>query len=135
LDSKESSRQKIEVLAAVIERSGSYLICRRPDHKRHGGLWEFPGGKVLPEESRTEAISRELREELSVRAQNVSNPVYSTEDPGSVFIILFTPVSIIGEPVPLEHSEVRWCPPEDFSQFQFAPSDRRFIREYLGVPI
>src|SRR5690606_12591965 len=36
----------IHVIAAVIEREGRYLLARRPSHKRHGGLWEFPGGKL-----------------------------------------------------------------------------------------
>ncbi len=34
------------VLASVIEHDGRFLVCRRPRHERHGGLWEFPGGKV-----------------------------------------------------------------------------------------
>ena len=36
----------IRVLAAVIARGDRYLVCRRPVQKRHGGLWEFPGGKL-----------------------------------------------------------------------------------------
>ena len=132
---EESGREKIEVLAAVIERSGSYLIAKRPAHKRHGGLWEFPGGKVLPGESPAEAIARELHEELGVAVDRVSSPVFSVQDPGSVFVIVFTPVSIVGQPLALEHSEIRWCSPEDFHKFHFAPGDRRFICEYLGVMI
>jgi 8-oxo-dGTP diphosphatase len=42
---KSAEGPVVRVLAAVIERDGKYLICRRPQHKRHGGLWEFPGGK------------------------------------------------------------------------------------------
>jgi mutator protein MutT len=131
----KSGREKIEVLAAVIERSGSYLIAKRPPHKRHGGLWEFPGGKVLAGESPADAIARELHEELGVGVDCVSNPVFSVQDPGSVFVIVFTPVSIVGQPLAIEHSEIRWCSPEDFRGFHFAPGDRRFIREYLGVMI
>ena len=36
----------IRVVAAVIKRNDYYLICKRPKGKRHGDLWEFPGGKV-----------------------------------------------------------------------------------------
>ena len=35
----------ITVAAAAIRRDGRYLLCQRPAHKRHVGLWEFPGGK------------------------------------------------------------------------------------------
>ncbi|MCK7504065.1 MAG: NUDIX domain-containing protein [Desulfobacterales bacterium] len=58
----------IHVIAAVIRRDGRYLVGRRPDGKRHGGLWEFPGGKVDPGESRLEAAHRELGEELGMQA-------------------------------------------------------------------
>jgi hypothetical protein len=46
----------IRVLASVIERDQRLLVCRRPLHKRHGGLWEFPGGKVREGESDLEAV-------------------------------------------------------------------------------
>ncbi len=49
----------IRVLASVIERDHRLLVCRRPLHKRHGGLWEFPGGKVREGESDLEAARRE----------------------------------------------------------------------------
>ena len=55
------------VLAAVIWEGDSVLICQRPPHKRHGGLWEFPGGKVRPGESRLDAARRELWEELNLK--------------------------------------------------------------------
>ena len=37
----------IRVVAAIIRRGDRYLVCQRPAGKRHGGLWEFPGGKLL----------------------------------------------------------------------------------------
>jgi predicted SprT family Zn-dependent metalloprotease len=36
----------IRVLGSVTERDPRLLVCRRPLDKRHGGLWEFPGGEV-----------------------------------------------------------------------------------------
>ena len=56
----------IDVMAAVVEKDGHYLICRRPEHKRQGGLWEFPGGKVHEGERYEQATKRELAEELEV---------------------------------------------------------------------
>ena len=44
---------QIPVVAAVIRRENKVLLARRPDHKRHGGLWEFPGGKI--DEGETES--------------------------------------------------------------------------------
>ena len=54
----------IEVVAALIWRSGRFLACQRPPHKARALLWEFPGGKIEPGESGPEALVRECREEL-----------------------------------------------------------------------
>src|SRR5262249_15198793 len=67
-------------LAAVIERDGRYLVCQRRAHKRHGSLWEFPGGKVEPGESLMQAAFRELQEELGMRATEVGTPVLTVAE-------------------------------------------------------
>ena len=48
-------RESVRVVAAVIERGGRWLVGRRPIGKRHGGLWEFPGGKVNDGETTLDA--------------------------------------------------------------------------------
>ena len=52
------------VVAAVIQREDKFFVCLRPKDKRHGGMWEFPGGKLANGESLAEAAERELKEEL-----------------------------------------------------------------------
>ena len=62
--------RRIHVMAAVIrDAEQRILIAKRPDHAHQGGLWEFPGGKLEPGESRLEALQRELREELGITVQ------------------------------------------------------------------
>lgn len=53
-----------QVVAALIERDGKLLVCRRPPDKARGLLWEFAGGKVEAGETKEEALRRECREEL-----------------------------------------------------------------------
>jgi 8-oxo-dGTP pyrophosphatase MutT (NUDIX family) len=60
-------------------------VCQRPLSKCHGGLWEFPGGKIEPGESLLDAANRELTEELNVAAISVGEPLYSVHDEGSPF--------------------------------------------------
>ena len=58
----------VHVVAAVIlDQDKRVLIAQRPAEKHQGGLWEFPGGKVEPEESVKEALCRELEEELGIQ--------------------------------------------------------------------
>ena len=52
------------VAVALTDAQGRVLIAQRPFDKEHGGLWEFPGGKIEPGESPEAALVRELREEL-----------------------------------------------------------------------
>lgn len=115
------------VLASVIERDGNYLVCQRPAHKRHGSLWEFPGGKVEAGETHLEAARRELAEELDVRVLSVGSVMFSVADPGSEFLIEFVPTTIHGSPKCLEHMDLRWMSLPELPSLELAPSDRRFV--------
>jgi len=119
---------KIRVVAAVVERRGRYLLCRRPGHKRHGGLWEFPGGKLEAGETIQAAVHRELAEELGVAVRSCGGQLFAIDDPGSDFVIEFHPVEFDGEPACLEHSELAWTDLPGLLLLDLAPSDRRFAR-------
>jgi 8-oxo-dGTP pyrophosphatase MutT (NUDIX family) len=119
------------VVAAVIEKNRKYLACRRPGNKRHGGLWEFPGGKVRESETDTAALRRELAEELNVRAIEVGETLLAVPDPGSDYVVVFRPVRIIGEPQALEHEALCWATPLELIGFRLAPSDEVFVQSYL----
>jgi 8-oxo-dGTP diphosphatase len=121
----------VRVLAAVIVHDGRWLLCRRPAHKRHGGCWEFPGGKLEPGEALAEAAARELMEELGVHVTAVGDVAYHRADAGSPFLIEFTPVTIAGEPQPLEHSELRWVRPREALDLPLAPADADFVCHVL----
>jgi mutator protein MutT len=123
----------VRVVAAVIERAGRVLVCERPGHKRHGGLWEFPGGKVEPGESDLAAVERELHEELGVRVTAVGPVLFSSPDPGSDFVIEFHPVEIDGEPQPLEHVRLLWASDADLARLALAPSDLRYALARAGA--
>ncbi len=118
-----STRQR--VVAAVVRRDDAYLVALRPAHKRHGGLWEFPGGKVDPGESDADAIERELREELGVTVTAVGEPLFTAHDSGSPYEIVFLPVVFAGDPVALEHDALHWDNPAALLALPLAPSDAR----------
>ena len=79
--SEKRNDDKIRVIASVITKNSQYLICQRPLNKRHGGLWEFPGGKIRGGESNFDAAFRELSEELGVKVVNTGKLLFSAADP------------------------------------------------------
>lgn len=117
----------IRVIAAVISRGDELLVCQRPPHKRHGGLWEFPGGKCEPGESDADAIRRELAEELGVKTVAVGEADFEISDPDSPYLIAFLSVRIEGEPHAAEHTLIAWLAPKSLDRLPLAPSDRRYV--------
>ncbi len=61
------TRKHTEVAVGILIRAdGALLLSTRPEGKAYAGYWEFPGGKIEPGETVTEALRRELIEELGV---------------------------------------------------------------------
>ena len=116
----------IRVLAAVIRDGDRYLVCLRPAHKRHGGCWEFPGGKLEPGETLLEAARRELHEELGVEVISVGESSFSRQDHGSAFLIEFVEVDISGTPRAREHDQIRWVTAQEMRNLRLAPTDEAF---------
>jgi 8-oxo-dGTP diphosphatase len=121
----------VQVAAAVIEREGRFLVARRPPHKHHGGLWEFPGGKLRTGESVPEAIGRELLEELDLELERTGPLLFRVRDPATSFEILFVEVSALGAPRALEHTEFAWLSRARLHRLRLAPADRQFVLEGL----
>jgi len=118
----------IPVVAAVIRRDGRYLLGRRPIGKQHGGLWEFPGGKIDAGETLLEATARELEEELALEVAEIGATLFSAGDDNSDFVIHFVEAIAVGEPEALEHSHLGWFTPSELRGMALAPSDARFVQ-------
>ena len=63
------------VAAAIFNKQGDLPIIQRPLGKYMGGLWEFPGGEVEAGEAVTDALYRELDEELGIQPPSWKPPI------------------------------------------------------------
>ncbi len=65
--SAAAERVPVDVAVGVlIDAGGRFLLTSRPEGKVYAGYWEFPGGKVEPNETVEQALRRELIEELGI---------------------------------------------------------------------
>ena len=118
------------VVAGALQReSGRWLMHRRPDHKHHGGLWEFPGGKVEQGESPESALIRELSEELGIKiAADSPVPVTFAADrrdssDSPIVILLYKITCWEGEPAPLEGGALGWFANQEVLELAKPPLD------------
>ena len=121
------------VAAAMFDADGRVLVQRRPPGKHHGGLWEFPGGKIEHGETPEAALVRELGEELGVGV-DPGDPVpfgFASEPP--VVLLLYRLDCWRGEPCALETDAVlAWYHSAALATLPMPPADAALVRLILG---
>lgn len=127
------------VAAAFARNDGRWLMHRRPENKQHGGLWEFPGGKVESAEVPEIALIREIEEELglTISREDCVPAGFAQSDPEAgemqIVILLYTLDKWIGEPEALEGGSVCWFTPEEISELEKPPLDIALAGRLFGV--
>lgn len=126
------------VAVALLRADGRVLMQQRPLGNMHGGLWEFPGGKVDPGESPEVAAVRELDEELGLTfggeaLEAVGFASGWTGDEGaanrrSLVILLYVCRRWQGEPHPHEAEAIDWLLPETIENLTMPPLDYPLAR-------
>lgn len=121
--------QRIPVVGAAALRGGLVLVVRRPPGGPHGGMWEFPGGKVEPGETERQALVRELREELDVAA--TAGELVARGSDERVLLTVFL-VRLDGEPRPTEGQECAWVDADGLAALELPPADRPAARRLIS---
>lgn len=126
-------KKRINVVGAVLTRGQTILAAQRSSTMSLPGMWEFPGGKIEPDESPKEALLRELEEELLCSAE-IGKHVQTTEYEYDFGIVILTTYycSLTGdEPRLTEHSEIRWMPVARLDQLNWAPADIPAVKQVM----
>jgi 8-oxo-dGTP diphosphatase len=122
----------VQVVAAVIRRGDTILVTRRPDRPGRPGQWEFPGGKVEPGEAETDALARELREELGCDAR-VGRLLlrHAHRYPELSVELAFYACSLddAASPAPLGVAEIAWARVGTLASYDFLEADRAVLAE------
>ena len=121
-------RPRIRVVAAVVERDDAFLVTRRPGGTHLEGFWEFPGGKRHDDENDTQALVREMREELAVDVVVGDLVLFVSHTYADREVALnFYRCELRGKPAPQLGQEMRWARREDLRRMQFPPADEELI--------
>ena len=127
----------IAVVAGIIVVRDRVLICQRKRTGRFPLKWEFPGGKVEPGETAAEALSRELLEELGIRAEVgacIGQSVHSYREGPSVSVAFFEVSSFQGSIRGQDFNEVRWVRWSELAEYDFLEADREVVLNLAGKP-
>jgi 8-oxo-dGTP diphosphatase len=129
-----SLRGRIQVACGIIERNGLVLAAQRSDQMSMPLKWEFPGGKIHPDESPEKCLQRELLEELSVNIRVSQGLPVSEHDYPSFHIALFPFICEIasGALSLNEHAALAWLHPERLDILDWAAADMPIVKVYLA---
>lgn len=117
-------------MAGVLQDDlGRVLVTRRPDHVHQGGLWEFPGGKLEPDETPEQGLARELDEELGIRVISSRPLIRIHHHYGDRHVLLEVRRvdAYSGRPGGREGQPLDWWHPEAMDPGQFPAADRPII--------
>jgi 8-oxo-dGTP pyrophosphatase MutT (NUDIX family) len=113
---------KLEVIAAIIEREGRFLLGKRsPLRQSAPGYWCPISGRVEPGESRADAVVREVREETGLRVSALHEVAQCDTHDGTAIIHWWRTQLLDDAPAQLandEHTELRWLTPEELQRLE-----------------
>lgn len=114
----------ISVSAAAIVNNNKILITKRSGGD-FDGMWEFPGGKIEPNETKEETVIREIKEELDLEI-SVSSHLISIEYAYPNFNLemhVYICSIISGTMVLNEHGDFAWTSKADIDNYNWIPAD------------
>ena len=123
------------VVCAIIHQDDKILAVQRSEAMKLPLKWEFPGGKIEPNESEQQCIQREIKEELDIDIEVLQrlNPVLHDYPDFSIELIPYTAKHINGEIKLKEHAQYLLLDKSELQELDWAEADVPIVEEYLEV--
>lgn len=127
-----SEAQSKEIAIAVVRHDDRFLIGQRSAAGPLPNLWEFPGGKVDPQEQPAAAAERECREEtgLEVRAVSQLADIEHTYAHGRLRLYFFSCELASRDATPVE--PFRWVPRAELANYEFPPANQAILAHLIA---
>ena len=124
----------LEVVAGLIfDANNRILSCRRPKEKSWPSWWEFPGGKIEFGETPQIALSRELKEELSLNispSKIIAEQFFNYDDKYVKLMVLNCGIIEEDRIKLLEHDEMKWLSKEELFDVNWLPADLPIVEKW-----
>lgn len=119
----------LPVSAGLIRKEDQFLVGLRPASGGMPGVWEFPGGKVEPGEDPSDALVRELMEELGIKAKIEKLHFVSSHSYGEINILLmfFEVLYWVGEPKAIHHVNIKWATLKELVKMDLPEANRAVL--------
>lgn len=130
------AKEVIRVVAAVIEHDGRYLITQRNANAVLPLLWEFPGGRIEPDESETHALLREVRGRIGVEVvvgPKLGEHVHDYTSYQVQLTMYSCKLPAEARPYPATVADLRWVTSREFLDYDFPPADEQTMSKLLGL--
>ena len=113
------------VVGAAITQDNRCLIAQRGPQMTLAGKWEFPGGKVEPNESAPTALVREIAEELDLQitVTDLLATGTATIGPRVITLDVYAATITAGIVALREHSQIAWATADELPNFDWAEAD------------
>jgi mutator protein MutT len=122
-------KKVIRVAIGIVVDARGILISRRKNGDSFGGYWEFPGGKIEPDETAEQAVARELHEELAIRITPVRALDVIEHDYPKARVVLYPFVCRLdaGEPAAVCVAEFAWVEAAALQRYRFPAANAGLI--------
>lgn len=119
----------IDVCCAIISESKRLLVVKRSSKSNNPLKWEFPGGKVLINETPEQCIIREIKEELNIEIKILRKLIPVEHYNGKIDIRLIPFECIIsgGKMLLTEHSDFEWFEFDDYLKYDWLEADIKIL--------
>lgn len=121
----------LNVVAAIIKKDNQILATKR-GYGEFINMWEFPGGKIEPNETKEEALIREIKEELDCTIETTKFALDLEYQYPTFYLKMscFEAEITEGTPKLLEHNDARWLTKDELNDVNWIPADLTII-DYL----
>lgn len=119
------------VVGIIINAQNQILVAQRELHKFQGGRWEFPGGKVEPNESPMRALQRELHEEIGIEIQSAEpwRQFQHTYPDKIILLDVWRVTEFHGDPHSKEGQAIQWVALDELPNLEIPDANWDIVNE------